>query len=117
MNILAQAITADHQSVEAVANVVAQTVQRTYEISPRHVLVLGYKSGGDLAGERTDMSTLEGYGSGYTRGDGEWEVCAEEGPYDWTVEASFALNDRFHELGIPVFCEPATGYALSFYQD
>lgn len=40
-------------------------------------------------------------------------ILLEGGPYDWAIDASFELAEKFRELGI--FAEPYAGYALCLY--
>lgn len=42
-------------------------------------------------------------------------VVLEGGPYEWSMECSWWVQQRLDERGVPVWVEPYTSWALSVY--
>lgn len=93
------------------AQALGKALAKATGVSPSYVYALGQKTGGAVNGTGATMTLAD---HGWHHGGGGAQLIGEEIGADWPIIMSGILNERFREAGIDLFCEPATGFALSF---
>lgn len=104
------------ESAYQVARKVLNHLLRDQGINPDHAYAFGDNAGGNQSRTRKDMTLRNGYGYyAPDPGTGGAQVCAEDADYEWAIGWCAGVQDAIDQAGLPLFAEPACGFALNIH--